>query len=145
MGTARSNPRKAAYSDSPHSFIDFERVAAPVRVPPLWDVPAARTILLGTYDRGCSFSRASTRVVETLLPNMVDEAYQTNLLSAVASDDLPAVSCVCLFAPHRIVRERQDSVQALYPLSILTAAHGLAVPQRDSAPRSGQSRIGGGG
>eukprot|EP00658_Telonema_sp_P-2_P049474 TRINITY_DN3762_c0_g1_i2.p1 TRINITY_DN3762_c0_g1~~TRINITY_DN3762_c0_g1_i2.p1 ORF type:complete len:162 (-),score=28.77 TRINITY_DN3762_c0_g1_i2:238-723(-) len=102
MGNRTSSA--TTYCDVVPSFNHYELHKD--RTPSVWSVPAAKAIVLGTHDPLCKFSTASVRIIEDILPGLIHDAYQIDLADAVQNGRVLDVGCVCLFAPHRIVRER---------------------------------------
>ena len=122
----------ASYCDyeQQHVLLDHGETDEPV----LWDLPAARVILRSTADPNCLFSTVSARVTERIIKSIVNDAYslcsitirQTayttvqarptagGLVAAVRNGDVLAISGVCLFTPHLVLRKRESQVLTVH-------------------------------
>eukprot|EP00656_Telonema_subtile_P014502 TRINITY_DN17439_c0_g1_i1.p1 TRINITY_DN17439_c0_g1~~TRINITY_DN17439_c0_g1_i1.p1 ORF type:complete len:209 (-),score=26.11 TRINITY_DN17439_c0_g1_i1:42-668(-) len=97
-------PDKPSYCEVAPSFNDY--TIHPRSAPAPWNVPAARAVLLGAYDPESKFFLISARIVESILPGLVKKAYRIDLIQATQHGQRLDVGCVCLFAPERILLER---------------------------------------
>ena len=142
MGSSKSKPVAPPYAPT---YCDFQQHRSSNIVPTLWEVPAAKAILLGTLDQNCMFSRVSARVTEQILKTILMDAYALcsdessagrydwskvyqsrgcaynsgsgqGLIIAAGCGDVLGVSSVCLLAPHLLLHKRENEVTHVSPL-----------------------------
>jgi len=156
MGSSKSKSVAPPYAPT---YCDFQQHRSSNIVPTLWEVPAAKAILLGTLDQNCMFSTVSARVTEQILKTILMDAYALcsdessagrydwskayqsrgcaynsgsgqGLIIAAGCGDVLGVSSVCLLAPHLLLHKRENEFPKGTALHVAVKNNQLEIVER---------------